>query len=549
MRIMLRFLRHIHMKTSPLDSRGMRPFGLCLILLQAGAALALEGPSLRQVPRPLEERVSRSYAPPAAAPRVARPATGFTLPEPLASLSPIAPLSGDVASEGVRSGVKPEQSSHKRPFSKDTIRRRVVVESDPASHTGSLPDPQRVKPPVQPIDPPAEPVEASPPVEPFQPVRYPTLTLETLPKTLQAAENYARIASEGGWPSIPDRVSLKKGSRNEAVQILRRRLALSGDLDEAYAQGALFDARLREAVRRFQFRHNLAMSGDVNAATLRALNVPADVRARQLGFSARRLEGQGALISTRHVVVNLPSAQVEAVEDEKIVRLFTAVVGRRDRSSPVVSSRITAVNLNPTWTVPVSIAKKDLIPKIRRDPSYLLRSRMRLLDSRGMMVDPSDIDWQTLSAEEFTIRQEPGAQNALGHVRLDMPNPHAVYLHDTPAKALFRQEDRFHSSGCVRVENIRDLAVWLLEETATTEKTGTRPWPRARIDAGIATKTRLDIRLREPVPVSFLYLTGYADRDGMVHFRADVYGLDRETPRREAEQAQKRAERSLQNLQ
>ena len=221
-------------------------------------------------------------------------------------------------------------------------------------------------------------------------------------------------------------------------------------------------------------------------------------------------------------MVNIPSAAVEAIERGEVARRYVAIVGKVDRPSPIVETRVTAVNLNPTWTVPVSLIKKDIIPHVRKDPAYLDKMKIRILDAKGQEVDPKSLDWSTETAVNYTLRQDPGAINSLGQIRIDMPNKHAVYMHDTPKKQLFAQDARFHSSGCVRVADVGDFAEWLLRSANGSSAA----WTRDGIDAAIASSARQDIRLEKPVPVAWVYLTGYATADGAVHFREDVYGLD-----------------------
>ena len=166
----------------------------------------------------------------------------------------------------------------------------------------------------------------------------------------------------------------------------------------------------------------------------------------------------------RYVVVNIPAAVAEAVENGKVVRRHAAIVGKPDRPSPTLTTHLTAVNLNPTWTVPLGILKKDIRTKMRRDPGYIARMHMRVLDGSGREIDPSSVNWQSDGAPNYTVRQDSGSFNALGALRFDMPNPHSVYLHDTNNRSLFSADYRFQSSGCARIENPRDLAVWLLQE-------------------------------------------------------------------------------------
>jgi L,D-transpeptidase YcbB len=344
----------------------------------------------------------------------------------------------------------------------------------------------------------------------------PTLDAGTFMNTMRAAWTYRRIAEAGGWPALPAGTVLKTGDAGPLVATLRERLAAEGDLEPDSRTGENFDAPLAAAVKRFQARHGLPESGAVRAQTIAALNVPAEARHRQLAASAQRLIGSSFPFGERYVVVNIPSAAVEAVEGGQVARRHVAVVGKPDRPSPTVETRIAAVNLNPTWTVPVSLIRKDIIPHVRKDPAYLAKMKIRILDAAGQEVDPQSLDWSTENAVNYTLRQDAGAQNSLGQIRIDMPNRHAVYLHDTPSKRLFAQDARFHSSGCVRVADVKDFAKWLLRGSP----------PGEEIEAALAGTERRDLRLLKPVPVAWVYLTGYATADGAVHFRNDVYGLD-----------------------
>jgi murein L,D-transpeptidase YcbB/YkuD len=372
---------------------------------------------------------------------------------------------------------------------------------------------------------PGKPVEKAAPVVSISQDSRPTLDASTFINTMRAAWTYKRIAETGGWPSLPAGMVLKAGDKGPLVETLRQRLASEGDLSADLNTGTDFDPELTKAVKRFQARHGLPESGAVRARTLEALNVPALTRHRQLTASAQRLAGSTFSFGERYVVVNIPSAAVEAVERGQVARRFVAIAGKVDRPSPVVETRVTAVNLNPTWTVPVSLIKKDIIPHVRKEPGYLERMKIRILDAKGQEVDPRTLDWSTQNAVNYTLRQDPGAINSLGQIRIDMPNKHAVYMHDTPKKQLFAQDARFHSSGCVRVADVVDFAEWLLR--GTNGPAGA--WTRDGLDTAIASAARQDIRLEKPVPVAWVYLTGYSTADGAVHFRDDIYGLD--TPR------------------
>ena len=346
----------------------------------------------------------------------------------------------------------------------------------------------------------------------------PTFDEGTVQRISAAMLSYTVLEVQGGWPTLPPNAKLAPGAKGPDVALLRQRLAMTEDLPSDKAQGDVYDEAVVAAVKYFQGRHGLEETGSVGAKTLAALNVPVGKRLRQLAASLDRLSLMDFKFGQRYVVVNLPAAFAEAVEGDKVVRRYVVQVGKPDRPSPTLATFITTVNLNPTWTVPLGILKKDVIPRMRKDPSYAARMHMKVLDGAGHEVDPVAVDWNSDRAPNFTIRQDSGTWNALGSVRIDMPNPHSVYMHDTNHKEFFSADYRFQSSGCTRVEDPRALATWLLADNPG--------WGRAQIDAGIAKGERTDIKLTHKVPVAWIYLTGWVTRDGVIHFRDDVYGHD-----------------------
>src|SRR4051812_44628898 len=359
------------------------------------------------------------------------------------------------------------------------------------------------------------------PVASFWTSSEPTFDEGTYDRINAAMLSYSAIEVRGGWPQIA-KVNLSPGASGPDVAKLRQRLAITDDLPAEVADGGAYDTMLSEAVKRFQARHGLPETGSVGPQTIDALNVPVTKRIRQLAASLDRLHGMGFTFGQRYVVVNIPAAVAEAVENGKVARRYVTVVGKVDRPSLTLTTHITAVNLNPTWTVPLSILKKDIVSKMRKDPNYVARMRMRVLDGAGNEIDPLAVDWQSERTPNFTVRQDSGDGNALGSVRIDMPNSYSVYMHDTNHKEFFSADYRFQSSGCTRVEGVRDFAAWILEE-----KPG---WSRKEIDAEIATGKRTTVKLARPMPVAWIYLTGWASPDGSVNFRNDVYGLDPKTP-------------------
>jgi murein L,D-transpeptidase YcbB/YkuD len=346
----------------------------------------------------------------------------------------------------------------------------------------------------------------------------PTLSPMTAVQIERSIPVYQQIVARGGWPTLPEKVRLKLGSRDRAVATLRERLVISGDLVEAGGRSDTFDSYVDAAVRRFQVRHGLQPDGVVGGATVAAMNVPADLRLRQLELNLVRVRSMSGFLGERYVMVNIPSAEIEAVQGDIVRSRHTGVVGKIDRQSPILEAKIQEINFNPYWHVPESIIRKDLIPKMLADPQYLVKNRIRIYDGKNNELQATDIDWNTDQATQYLFRQEPGLENSMGSVKINFPNPHAVYMHDTPQKSLFGQNARFHSSGCVRVQNVRELVSWLLE---------TNPeWPKSRIDEAIRTGERIDAKLQAPVPVYFNYITAWATQDGVVHFRDDIYQRD-----------------------
>jgi murein L,D-transpeptidase YcbB/YkuD len=371
---------------------------------------------------------------------------------------------------------------------------------------------------------PAAPVAAAPkPATPKRAVASfwtssePTFDEHTYERINGALLSYSAIEVRGGWPTLA-KVTLEPGAKGADVAKLRARLAVTDDLPAEVAEGDSYDTMLTEAVKRFQIRHGLPETGTVGSQTIEALNVPVRTRIRQLAASLDRLQGMGFTFGQRYVVVNIPAAVAETVENGKVTRRYVTVVGKVDRPSPTLTTQITAVNLNPTWTVPLSILKKDIVSKMRKDPNYVARMKMRVLDASGNEIDARSVDWQSDRTPNFTVRQDSGDGNALGKVRIDMPNPHSVYMHDTNHKEFFSADYRFQSSGCTRVKDVLDLAAWILKDNSN--------WSRPEIDAEIATARRTTVKLARPIPVAWIYLTGWASPDGTINFRNDVYNLD-----------------------
>jgi murein L,D-transpeptidase YcbB/YkuD len=357
----------------------------------------------------------------------------------------------------------------------------------------------------------------------------PTFDEGTAQRIKDAALSYSDLAVRGGWPTIPADAQFALGVAGQNDDLLRRRLIISEDLAADKATGP-FDEALAEAVKHFQVRHGMAATGTVTPRTLAALNVPVQKRIRQLEASLERLENMSFPFGQRYVVVNLPATFAEAIENDTVVRRYRVIVGKTEKPSPTLTAEITSVNLNPTWTVPSSIAKTEISAHMRKDPNYLARMHMEVLDGHDHPIDAASVDWSGTHVPNFTVRQQNGAWNALGAVKIDMPNPYSVYMHDTNQRNLFSDDYRFDSHGCSRVDNVRDLAAWLLQEEMPK-------WNRAAIDAAIATGAREDIVLPKKVPVAWIYLTAWMTRDQTIQFRNDIYDQDEQLLEATAEEA------------
>ncbi|MCX8503902.1 MAG: L,D-transpeptidase family protein [Beijerinckiaceae bacterium] len=346
----------------------------------------------------------------------------------------------------------------------------------------------------------------------------PLLSPDTLSATQAAIETFKQVIARGGWPQMP-RVPLKLGMQNSAVIDLRKRLIASGDLDASAGLSDIFDSFVETGVRRFQELHGLRPTGLITGQTLTALNIPADVRLKQLEVNLVRLRSYSASPGKRYVAANIPGAIVETVEDNIVQTRHAAGVGKIDRQSPIMTTKVIDINFNPFWTVPASIIKKDLIPKMQANPGYLAENKIRIFTNEGQEITSEKINWKSDEATRYQFRQDPGGEfNSLGFVRINIANPYGVYMHDTPAKGIFGDDYRFVSSGCMRVQNVRDYVEWLLKDTPG--------WSREQIDEAIQSGQRVDARLAKPVPVFWVYITAWATPDGLVQFRDDIYNKD-----------------------
>ena len=331
---------------------------------------------------------------------------------------------------------------------------------------------------------------------------------------------YRQLASAGGWPVVPEGPTLRPGDRDARLAVLARRLAVTGDLPEGTsADTAVYGEVLESSVRNFQARHGLDVDGIVGPGTLRALNVPVEQRINQIRVNLERARWVLDNLEDDFVIVNIAGFRVYLVRGNEEIWSTRAVVGTTYRKTPVFRSTMRYLVFNPDWTVPYSIATKDILPAVQRDPGYLAVGNYIVKDRDGDVVDPAAIDWASLRAGNFpyTFVQRPGAKNALGEIKFMFPNEHAVYLHDTPGKGLFDRAARTFSSGCVRVEYPFKLAELLLDANGMNA---------ADIEELRSSRQTRSVFLKRPIPVLLLYWTAEIGNDGRIHFYEDVYERD-----------------------
>ena len=354
---------------------------------------------------------------------------------------------------------------------------------------------------------------------------YPTISKKNIEPTKLAIKRYAKIVKAGGWkkiPKMPKKMRLEVAMTDKRIGILHDRLLASGDLRSSSGYPNYFDYALEKALRRYQASNGLTPTGIVDHRTVNALNVPAKARLRQLRINLNRLRAHAKSGKRRYVMVNIPSAQIEAVEGDRVVSRHTGVVGKVDRRTPILNSSIHELNFNPVWRLPPTVIKKDLIPKGRQMQSakkdVLEKYGIDAYGTNGRKLDSTKINWRSSQPYNLSYRQQPGPENPLGFVKINFHNAHSVYLHDTPSDRIFGRNFRAASSGCVRVSNVKTLVSWLLKDK--------KGWNRQVVDSIKESGESKNVRMKRNVPLHMVYLTAWATEDGVVQFRRDLYRRD-----------------------
>jgi len=340
-----------------------------------------------------------------------------------------------------------------------------------------------------------------------------------------ALARFRTTARSGGWDKLPEGMIWQEGDSGNHIIELRRRmnifLAPGLQIDSG---NPLYDASLAAAVRIFQSRSGLDVSGIVENTTLNELNISVEDRIGQIEVNMERWRWLPQDLGRHYILINIANFELDVIEDDNQVMTMKVVTGKPYRRTPVFSDRMTYLVFNPYWNVPPGIAANDILPAIQKNPSYLTERKIRVFKGWGadmVEMDPSSIDWISLSPDYFPyrFRQDPGPQNALGRIKFMFPNKFSIYLHDTPSRDLFAKTERAFSSGCIRLENPVKLAEYVLNDNPK--------WNLQAITAALDSGEEHTVSLPEPVPVHILYWTAWAEEDGAIHFRKDIYDRDR----------------------
>lgn len=337
-------------------------------------------------------------------------------------------------------------------------------------------------------------------------------------KQLQAA------APRPSAPLVQAAPSFKLGFRGPQTAALRARLEAAGYLSQDSEQDKeVFNESLEAALKKFQASWGLEADGVCGPATLNAVNRSEKDNIAAIRANLERWRWMPQNLGDRHILVNIADFHLAVVENGEELLAMKAIVGKLYRKTPIFSGRMTYLVISPYWDVPPSIARKDKLPLMQKDPNYLTANNFVVYQGWGAdsrEVDPASVDWKTLGPDNFPyrLRQQPGPGNALGRIKFMFPNKHNVYIHDTPSHDLFAKSQRNFSSGCIRIQDPIGLAEYLLRDVPG--------WSRAAIEEAVERRAEKTVTLSRPIPVHVMYFTVFGDNQGLVHFRNDIYERD-----------------------
>jgi len=347
-------------------------------------------------------------------------------------------------------------------------------------------------------------------------------------RNLRAAlPNYQNLAAAGGWPPVDSGKTIHPGARDSRISTIRTRLQIEGFLQSAATNATVYDEMLVQAVTLFQLRHGLTIDGVIGKSTIAAMNIPAEKKIRQILINLERWRWEGHDLGKKYVLVDIAGFTLEGIADDTVALEMPVIVGTQQHETPVFSDQIRYIEINPFWNIPPSIARNEMLGEVRKNPRYLSDNDIRLFSdwtSEAREISPLSIDWQQISPKQMgqlKLRQEPGKKNALGSIKFVFPNTYNVYMHDTPAKALFQHSSRAFSHGCIRLEKPVKLADFIMSDFEND-------WSMERLHEIIDTGKRTIIRLPEPLPVHITYQTARSNQDGTTSFHTDIYDRDRQ---------------------
>lgn len=326
------------------------------------------------------------------------------------------------------------------------------------------------------------------------------------------------------WKPLKTDKSIKPDESNPMMPEIRKRLYFWGYVD-AYetVEDKVYDAELVVGIKKLQRRHGMEPDGVIGQGTIQALNQTPEMLIRTAAVNLERLRWLPDTIKDSELIlVNTANFQLDFLHNRDTVFTSKVIVGKSYHATPQFSAEMSYIVFSPTWTVPTSITRTEIIPAVKKNRNYLASKNMKLLNSSGGIVDPASIDWAKVNPKTFpyTVRQEPGESNSLGLAKFMFPNKHSVYIHDTPSRSLFEREDRALSHGCIRIQRPFDFAKFLLSHDPT--------WTDERIRQAMRQPKEVTVTLNRKIPVAIIYMTYWANGGGEMFFRSDIYGRDAE---------------------
>ena len=340
----------------------------------------------------------------------------------------------------------------------------------------------------------------------------------------KALAKYRTIFEQGEWDGIPTGRTIKRGMVDPRLPLICRHLQRSGDLISRPSQCSKYTREIEEAIKNFQHRFQLEADGVIGKRTVAALNIPISRLIKKIILNMERWRWLPHRLQGKRIFVNIAGFQLFGATDEQVQIRMPVIVGKKYHETPVFTGMMKYLVINPYWNIPDSIAVKEIVPHMIRNPDYLHKQHIRIFrgwSENAPEIDPTSINWRTIgkNIKRYRLRQDAGPTNALGRIKFIFPNPYHVYLHDTPARQLFKRSNRSFSHGCIRVSRPLDLAVYVLKDMK-------KHLDKEQLQQLIDTGKRKVILLDRRIPVHVLYRTVHVTLEGTTFFYPDIYGRD-----------------------